>query len=197
MKTIMDDSRLTNISQIKEFLKGSQKLVVNLVTIADKYKFIDRSIDKFNYRILNRKEKRVVLWYIKKLTGYKKAQLMRLVKRAAVGSLNVKEYKRKNPNIIYRPKDIKLLEEVDEIHLRLSSVATREILRREYQLFGQKQYENISHVSSSHINNLRTTNLYKSSFVNGTKARLVNIGKTSKPENNSIPGSIRVDTVRI
>lgn len=191
----MDDSRLTNINQIKEFLESSQKLVIELETIDDKYKFIDKTVDRFNYKLLNRKDKRIILSYLKKITGYKKAQILRLTKRAVIGSLKVKIYKRVNPNLTYRPKDIKLLEATDELHLRLSSLATREILKREYRLFDKKEFENISHISSSHINNLRQTNLYRSSWVNGTKARTVNIGKTGMPENNLIPGSIRVDTV--
>jgi hypothetical protein len=75
MKTIMDDSRLTNISQIKGFLEGTQKLVINVQTIEDKYKFIDKIIDRFNYKLLNRSDKRIILLYIKKITGYKKAQV--------------------------------------------------------------------------------------------------------------------------
>jgi hypothetical protein len=118
MKTIMDDSRLTNISQLKEFLEGTQKLVVKLETIEDKYKFIGKTVDRFGYKLLSRKDKRIILSYIKKITGYKKAQVMRLVKRAIAGNLKVKTYKRVNPNKTYRLYDIKLLEEADEIHLR-------------------------------------------------------------------------------
>ena len=176
-------------------MKSSQKLVIKLTSIEGKYDFVDSVVDKFRYRDLNRKDKRIVLSYIKKITGYKKAQVMRLVKRASLGNLKKKEYKRFNPNLVYRSYDIKLLEETDELHLRLSSLATREILRREYRLFGHREFENVSHVSSSHINNLRNTNLYKNSYVNGTKSRIINIGKTGRPQNNEIPGSIRVDTV--
>jgi len=191
----MDDSRLTNINQLKGFLKSSQKLVLVLSSVEERYLFVDRTIDRFNYKNLGRKDKRVILLYIKKITGYKKAQVARLVKRAVLGKLKFKEYKRFNPNIKYKPTDIKLLETTDELHLRLSSLATREILRREYVLFGREEFENISHISSSHINNLRRTNLYKNSWINGTKAREIKIGKTQEPENNDIPGSIRVDTV--
>ena len=195
MKTIMDDSRLTNISQLRGFLESSKQLVINISGIDKRYEFIDNTVDRFDYKHLNRKDKRTVLSYIKKITGYKKAQIMRLVKRAIAGRLKSKVYKRVNPNLTYRPYDIKLLETTDELHLRLSSLATREILRREYRLFGKPEFENISHISSSHINNLRQTNLYRSAYVNGTKARNINIGKTQVPQNNSIPGSIRVDTV--
>jgi hypothetical protein len=191
----MDDSRLTNLNQIQKFLESSQELVLTLDTTVDKYQFVKHVIDRFNYSTLKRKEKKIILFYIKKITGYKKAQVMRLLKKALVGNLQVKEYKRFNPNIIYKPRDIKLLEQTDELHSRLSAVATKEILRREYTVFGNPAFANLSHISSSHINNLRQAQMYKASWVNGTKAREINIGKTKKPENNSIPGSIRVDTV--
>lgn len=191
----MDDSRLTNINQLKRFLKSSKKLVIKFSSVEEKYAFIDKTVDRFDYENLSSKEKRAVLLYIKKFTGYKRAQLFRLVKRAVKGRLTKKKYVRKNPKIKYAVRDIKLLEQTDEYHLRLSSLATKEILRREYTIFRRNKYENISQVSASHINNLRNTPTYKSSWVNPTKARGVAIGKTQKPENNDIPGSIRVDTV--
>ena len=191
----MDDSRFTNLKQLKSFLKSSKKLVIRFSSVDEKYEFIDKTVDRFNYKNLSGKDKRIVLLYIKKLTGYKRAQLFRLVKRAVEGKLTRKKYIRKNPKTVYTIRDIKLLEKTDEWHLRLSSLATKEILRREYAIFRRNKYENISQVSVSHINNLRHTPTYKSSWVNPTKARTVAIGKTEKPENNGIPGSIRVDTV--
>jgi hypothetical protein len=195
MKIIMDDLRLTNLSQIKNFLKGSRGCGLRLFTLADKYQFIDRTVDRLSYPGLDRREKRIVINYLRKLTGYKKAQLSRLIRRAIVGNLLRKNYQRKNPNLIYSPGDIKLLEETDQLHLRLNSQATKEILRREYQVFRHPEYANIARVSSSHINNLRKRAIYKSTWVNGTKAKEVGIGKTAPPEANQRPGSIRIDSV--
>jgi hypothetical protein len=191
----MDDLRLTNINQIEGFLKGSQKCHLRLCSLTDKYTFIDRTIDRLKYSRLKRKEKRMVISYLKKLTGYKKAQLFRLISRASVGNLARKKYRRENPNIIYHPFDIKLLEETDELHFRLNSHATKEILRREHEVFHHGEYANISKVSSSHINNLRKRTIYKNTWVNGTKSREANIGKTAPPEANNRPGSIRIDSV--
>lgn len=191
----MDDSRLTNINELREFLKSSKKLVIVLSGIDAKYTFIQAVVTKFKYRKLTRKDKHIVVSYIKKCTGYKKAQTKRLIAKAETGQLFHKKYIRTNPSITYKPYDIKLLEKTDELHLRLSSLATKEILRREYEVFGKVEYENISEVSHSHINNLRKTNLYKNHYVNGTKAKEVKIGATKPPENNDLPGSIRVDTV--
>lgn len=191
----MDDSRLNNLTALAEFLKGSQKLVLNLETIEEKYLFLDKTIDRFNYLHLKRKEKRILLSYLKKMTGYKKAQLLRLVKRATRGELKRKKYRRVHSHRIYEPLDIKLLEKTDELHLRLNSLATKEILRREYEVYHHQQFQKIAGISSSHINNLRQNPIYKSYWINGTKSREVKIGKTQQPLNNHLPGSIRVDTV--
>lgn len=191
----MDDSRLNNLTAVAEFLKGSQKLVLALETIEEKYRFLDETVDRFGYISLKRKEKKILLAYLKKITGYKKAQLLRLVKRAARGELKRKKYRRINSHRIYETLDIKLLERTDELHLRLNSLATKEILRREWEIYGHQQFQNIARISSSHINNLRQSPIYKSYWINGTKSRGTKIGKTSPPVNNQLPGSIRVDTV--
>lgn len=195
MKVIMDDLRLINISQIKAFLQGSKTLSFNLNTIEEKYQFVQKTIKRFNYKKLNRKDKKIVLKYLTKLTGYQKAQIFRLVKKAQKGKLLRIEYHRDRSFKVYHSPDIKLLEKTDELHLRLSAPATKEILRREYELFGKEKFKTIAQVSPSHINNLRKTENYKSFWINGTKSKQVMIGKTQPPEANSHPGSIRVDTV--
>lgn len=193
----MDDSRLTNINQIEELLKASQGLALSLEesSIEEKYTFIDRTVDRLKYGELRKKDKRVVVKYVRKITGYKQAQTYRLIVRAESGKLIRKKYKRHNPNRKYSSFDIKLLEKTDELHLRLNTSATKEILRREYEVFHKEDYANISCVSPSHINNLRNHPVYRNSYVNHTKPATIPIGETMKPENNEIPGSIRVDSV--
>lgn len=195
MKINMDDSRLNNIIELRSFLSSSKYLVLKLETIEDKYKFINKTVKKFSYAKLNRKDKHTVLSYLKKVTGYKKAQILRLVKRALKGDLHKEIYVRNNPHIIYTPSDIKLLEKTDVLHLRLNSLATKEILKREATIFKQKEYKHIAAVSASHINNLRQSPCYRKFWINGTKPIENQIGKCQIPEVNGMPGSIRVDTV--
>lgn len=197
MNIDMDDSRIQSIAQLAEFLNGAPQLVVSLehAAIEEKYRFIDRTIDRFHYPKLKRKERHTIYRYLRKVTGYQKAQLLRLIKRAAAGRLTRTPYKRKNPNRIYTSSDVKLLEKTDELHLRLSDRATQEILRREYERFDRKEYQTLANISHGHITNLRHHPVYRNSWVNHTKARLVPIGRTQAPENYGRPGSIRVDTV--
>lgn len=195
MNTSMDDSRIKSIAELSAFVQSTQRFAMTLETIEDKYRFIDGTIDRFRYKTLTRKEKHVVFLYVKKMTGYKRAQLLRLIKRAVLGNLTRTEYRRKNPSRIYTSRDVKLLEKTDEFHLRLNAMATHEIIRREWEVYRHQEYEHLSHVSISHINNLRHHPVYINSWVNGTKARQIPIGTTRPPEPNNRPGSIRIDTV--
>jgi len=193
----MDDSRITSIAQLKDFLNGSQRVVVSLEdsAIKDKYSFIEKTVRQFLYQNLKKKEKRIVVLYLRKVTGYKKAQLYKLIQRAEKGKLEKALYKRVHPVKIYTSLDIKLLEKTDELHLRLSEDATKEVLRRECEVFNNQKYQTIAKVSHSHITNLRHSPIYKSSWINHTKARQIPIGETCPPENHGKPGSIRIDSV--
>ncbi|MBU2592173.1 hypothetical protein KKD61_01780, partial [Patescibacteria group bacterium] len=157
--------------------------------------FIDERINRLNYRTLLKKDKRGVINYLRKITGYKHTQLFHLIKRTGKGKLTKALYRKTNPYRIYTSYDIKLLEKTDELHLRLSGMATKEILRREYQVFGRQEFQTITRISHSHIDNLRDSPIYKNSWINHTKARLIPIGITMPPDNLGKPGSIRVDAV--
>lgn len=196
MNIIMEDLHIETIDQLREFLNGSKKLVLRLGTIEEKYSFIDDTVDRLEYGNRKRKEKRVIIRYLKKLTGYKHSQLFRLIDRSLVGNLVRKPYVRKTDyHRVYTTADIKLLEKTDELHLRLNAHATHEIMRREFLLFHHQEFANLSGISVSHIDNLRKRPAYTASWVNATKPRGTLIGATMKPESNNAPGSIRVDTV--
>jgi len=50
-------------------------------------------------------------------------------------------------------------------------------------MFGKKEYQNISHVSFSHINNLRESEKYKAEYLHhtqDTQARKIPIGRYPK-----------------
>lgn len=197
MQINMNDSRITSIAQLTDFLKGVEKIPFSLegVSIEKRYTFIDETIRKFGYLSLPKKEKKIIIWYLQKVTGYKKERLYQLLAKAQKGSLKKALYQRVKPHKIYTSFDVKRLEETDELHLRLSELATKEILRREYEVFGQKEYQTIAKISHSHITNLRHLPIYKNFWINHTKARQVPIGETRPPENFGRPGSIRIDSV--
>jgi len=103
MYVTMDDSRLINVTQLQEFLKASQQIVVSLEgsPLEEKYQFIEKIIKQFSYRNLSKKEKHIVIIYLRKVTGYKKRQLYRLVTKAEHGRLKKAVYQRIGPTKIY------------------------------------------------------------------------------------------------
>jgi len=69
MKVTMNDSRLTNISQLRAVLKGAEKLDLSLrsAPINEKYKFVDQTINRLNYSKLKKKDKKVRQKLLKKV----------------------------------------------------------------------------------------------------------------------------------
>ncbi len=132
-----------------------------------------------------------------KVTGYSTAQVTRVVAKSFYGNPYRLDYKRHIFTKKYTAVDIVLLATTDNLHGRLSGVATRNILQREYIDFGKEEYKKISGISVSHIYNLRKTKRYVLSSLTYTKTNPVkrNIGERRKPEPDGKPGYIRVDSV--
>ena len=195
----MDDSRLASIAQIKEFIKAGVGISFVGKSRDETYRWIETVLGRFWYFSLKKKEKTTIKKYVMKMTGYSDAQLTRLIKkkkqtrviRRALGHHHA--FKK-----IYTPEDTALLIKTDAAHGRLSGKATKKILEREYAVYGKKEYEQLSRISSSHIYNLRATRQYEgtlgSSFEK-TKPTTVPIGVRRKPKPDGCPGYIRVDTV--
>lgn len=195
MELIMDMTHLKNIEDLNNFCLGSLRFSIKAKTIEDRYEIIEEIVHRFDYSHLRRRDKRVVLKALRILTGYKKSQLHQLIDSALMKKLARKPYIRINTYRTYTGHDIQLLEETDELHFRLSAAATHEILRREYVMFHHTEYQNLSHISISHINNLRDSDNYKAKYLHHTQARQVGIGVSQRPEPNGKPGAIRIDTV--
>ena len=134
-----------------------------------------------------------------KMTGYSDSQLTRLIKKKKqTRVIRAADGERHRFEKTYTPADVALLIKTDAAHGRLSGVATRKILEREYAVYGKKEYETLSHISSSHIYNLRGTRQYESvlgSSFEKTKSTAIPIGQRRKPAPLGRPGYIRVDTV--
>jgi len=195
MQIIMNDMRFTDVTQLASFLQGSQKLALRVTNQQEKYRCIRDTVKRLHYHTLKRKDKHMVILYLRKITGYKKTQLITLIQKAQIKDLVKKEYVREATYHTYGVSDISLLEKTDEYHLRLNREATKALLWRAWNIFHEKEYAHIAAISPSHIDNLRKTQTYKTTWVNGTKSVVVAIGKTEKPENpNNAPGSLRIDT---
>src|SRR3989338_4404994 len=144
----MDDSHLVSIREIREFVKVGGAVSFIGTSRDETYRWMEMVLSRFWYFSLRKKEKTLVKKYILKMTGYSDAQVTRLIKkkketrviRAVKGSRHRFEKK-------YTPTDVVLLIRTDAAHGRLSGVATRKILQREYAVYGKKDYERLSDIS--------------------------------------------------
>lgn len=181
-------------------MKSNSSLKMEISMNSDKYDFVRAVLIKTRYAKLKKKGKRIVQQYLKFFTGYSNGHIKTLISKWKKGKLlwNVKRNRRKFP-IKYFASDIARLIDTDVAHGCLNGKATQEIMHREFSVFGKKEYENISHISISHIYNLRNNNLqYGSSealFFKHTQATQVSIGVRRKPMPFGLPGFLRIDTV--
>lgn len=195
----MQDEQVVSIDQIKEFLKlnndATKFLAENKV---ERNSWIENVLNKFKYFSCVKKEKTIIKKYIARMTGLSKTQTKKLIaKKRKFGKIIVAYSNCRRFSKIYDASDIALLIKTDNLHGRLSGPATKGILIREYNTFHKQEYRNISNISSSHIYNLRGTRQYISHSLTVKKTNPVKIliGKRTKPENNGMPGFLRVDTV--
>lgn len=196
----MNDDHVKSVADIEVFRKALEGMnITNGSTIDEKYKWIENALTRLQYFSVGRKAKGEVRKYIKLVTGYSRPQVARLIKKkkSKGGKIKRSGAKRNRFKKKYGATDIALLLKTDNAHGRISGPATKDILEREYTVFGKNAYENIKHISPSHIYNLRKTRQYESGALTFTKTNPVdrNIGERRKPNPGGRPGFIRVDSV--
>lgn len=194
----MNDSHAVSIAQIREFLQASGIIKFEGVSRKEKYAWLENTLNRFGYFSLEKKDKGIVKKYVMRMTGFSDAQTTRLIaKKRRTGKILASAAKRNTFATIYDTNDVALLAETDNGHEKLSGPATKRILLREFEVFGNKKYEKLSKISISHIYNLRSKRQYLSKCLVYTKtqATQVRIGERRKPDPNGKPGYIRVDSV--
>lgn len=189
-----------SIGQMADFLKSAGSISMEIEKEKEKYEFIKTVLLQTRYIKLTKKDKMIVGRYLRFLTGYSKGHFKKLVIRWKKGLLvwNPSRKRNKFP-VRYFAEDIARLIDTDTSHQCLNGKATKEIMRREFEIFGKKEYGNISKISISHLYNIRNHSCqYASSpalFFKHTEKTTVNIGIRRKPSPYGQPGYLRVDTV--
>jgi len=199
----MNDENIVSIAQLQSFLKVEQSVSFTINRAGNKnkeemYDWVGMVVQKFRYFSLKKKEQKLVLYYIIKITDRSRPQIKKLIKKKKrFGKIRLSAIKKNVFQTLYNPNDIGRLIETDNAHGRLSGPATQKILRREYSVFEKLTYERISHISVPHIYNLRKKRQYQSNvlFIAKTQAVNRNIGERRKPRSAGLPGYLRVDSV--
>ena len=198
MTITMDDTQINTLEQLQKVLGTSTGIAFKGLRREAVYSWIESVLKRFDYFRLGKKGKGLVKAYLERMSGISRAQVTRLVSRKLqVGSIKPSYEGCHRIAAKYTILDHELLAQTDNLHGRLSGPATRRLLERAFCVFGDKRFERLSGISSSHIYNLRGSRTYqlRAHTFARTKSVLISIGIRRKPEPQGRPGYVRVDTV--
>ena len=195
----LDTERLRTLEEIRTFMEGNRPVDFRSADRAGAYEFVRRTLVRFRYGTLDKPSKGLLKEFLGKVTGLSRAQLTRLIGQyRATGRI---EDRRRGParpfERRYAVADIRLLAEVDGILGGLCGPATRRVLQRQFEVFGDLRFERLAGLSNSHLYRLRQTTTYRRRRTPTTKTRPVQIaiGERRKPHPGGRPGFLRVDSV--
>jgi transposase InsO family protein len=187
-----------SLEQIRAFLEATDEVEFEAADRGEVYAWISRTLGEQEYWKQSKATKGLLRRYLEKMTGLSRAQVTRLI-AAYVGTGRVEErrYRRHRFAQQYGSTDIALLAEVDEAHETLSGPATRQILKRELERYGNQRFKRLAGISVAHIYNLRKSRSYREKRLRYEKTRPVQvaIGERRRPDPQGKPGYLRVDTV--
>ena len=200
MIVTLQTERLQTLEQVGVFVEGNEAVDFEHVDRESAYAFTRRTLVEFRYHSLSKADKGTVKAYLAKMTGLSRAQLTRLIRQHRDtgrvedrrGRPPAKPFERR-----YTAADIRLLAQVDATLGQMSGPATRAVMRRQFEVFGEESFERLARLSNGHLYNLRQSQTYqrrRSTFTK-TQPTRVAIGERRKPDPNGRPGFLRVDTV--
>jgi len=194
----MDDSEATSLEQIRAFLAGSAEVRFSGQRRAEVYGWVEKTLVRHEYVSLGRSDKGLIRGYLARMTGLSRAQVTRLIAAyGETGRVEAVVYQRTKFVTRYTKSDLDLLAYVDKAHGNLSGPATKRILEREYEEYGQAAYQRLAAISVAHLYRLRNAEYYRkrnASYV-PTRPTPISIGERRKPQPNGLPGYLRIDTV--
>ena len=204
----MDETRLRTIEQLQQFLSATPEVAFTAPALSgapdyQRYEHISRVLARFDYPQRNKRERGVVLAYLRRTTGYGRAQLTRLVARWADNRVAqrplVKRYRAPAAPFArkYTPADVALLVEMDRAQEDVCGAAIVHLLERAHTTYGDERYARLADLSVSHLYNLRKRADYQAQRVSFVKTRAVcnPIGLRKAPRPNGRAGYVRIDTV--
>lgn len=194
----MKNGERLSLEQIRAFLETTDEVQFEAAKRAEAYGWISRTLCEQEYWKQSKQVKGLVRRYGQKMTGLSRAQVTRLIAAyVETGSVQERPYRRHRFTPRYSGADIGLLAEVDEAHETLSGPATRQILQREFEHYGDQRFERLAGISVAHLYNLRKSSRYREKRLRYEKTRPVQvaIGERRRPDPQGKPGYLRVDTV--
>ena len=194
----MDDSETTSLEQIRAFLAGSEEVRFAGQRREEVYGWVEKALVRLQYTSLDKPGKGLVRRYLSRMTGLSRAQVTRLIGlQRRTGRVKAAVYQRTKFSTRYTAADVNLLAYVDKAHGNLSGPATRRILDREYNDYGQAAYMRLASISVAHLYRLRNSSAYRkrNTSYQPTRPTPIPIGERRKPQPHGEPGFLRIDTV--
>lgn len=195
----MQGGEKLSLDKIRELMSASEELRFTGHSREDIYKWVETTMGEHGYGKQGRAVKGLLRSYIAKMTGLSRAQVTRLIaQHVSTGEVKPTVYRRRRFPSRYTRRDAELLAMVDEAHETLSGPATRAILNREYNGYGNKEFARLACISVAQLYRMRKSRPYRNRRItfHGTKAgKAVAIGERRKPEPEGQPGYLRIDTV--
>lgn len=198
MQIIMDDSQMSTLEQVRDFLAGTGSVGIEISSKKERYDWARRVLTRFEYLTQGRSDRGVVLHYLYRVSGYSRAQVNRLVRQYREnGAIERRHCTTNGFAPKYTRDDIGLLADLDELHGTPSGPAAKKLCERAYHVFSQPEYVRLAEISVSHLYNLRRSEPYVRNrrHLERTRPSPVRIAERRKPRPNGKPGFIRVDTV--
>ena len=194
----LQTERIRTVDQVRAFLDGSEPVDYLPQDRDDAYEFVRRTLVRIGYPRLGRPGKGAVRQYLAKTTGLSRAQVTRLIgQHRATGRVvdRRRGHSGRPFERVYTAADIRLLAEVDEIGNQMCGPATCAVLRRAWEVFGDRRFERLAYLCSAHLYNLRRSKTYraKRTVWQHTKPTATRIGVRQRPEPDGRPGFVRVD----
>ena len=135
----MEEVRLATLGQIKAFLDGTSEVAFR-ISKDERNQFIERVFKRFGYSPHGKADKGLLLRYIERMTGLSRQQVTRLVAQYRKhGKLSKRRLRAAPENGFarcYTLADVALLAEMDVLHPPLSGPATKKLMERAHQVFG-------------------------------------------------------------
>ena len=199
MILILQTRRLQTLDEVRRFVSGNEAVEFVLLDRDSAYAFIVETLSRFGYRSLRRRDKGTIRAYLMKMTGKSESQVTRLI-RQYLDTGRLRDGRGARDHAFRRrftKADIGLLAEVDAALGQMCGHATRAVMRRMFEDYGDERFERLASISNGHFYNLRNSTTYRRrrTTCRKTSARKVAIVERRKPEPRGRPGFLRVDTV--
>ena len=154
MILVLQTERLRTLDEVRAVIDGNQRVDFQIADRESAYDFIRRTLVRFHYLGLSKPDRGVIRRYLAKMTGLSRAQLTRLIRQYRDagrivdrrGKAPAKPFRRR-----YTAANIRRLAEVDATLGVMSGPATRAVMRREFEVFGDPRFERLARLSKGPV----------------------------------------------